>query len=138
MEDNTMTKRETVMNALEAMGYKPQVDNDGDIYLYYQLKAIYVLETQQEDSDYLAVVLPMFYEMKEGEEVKTLAACNKATRELRQIKVFVDRTLKDVTASCEFYYCDEQCLRSQLERSLDYLGKIRTVFKNYMTEFDEE
>lgn len=127
-----------VINALESLGHKPQVDDDGDVFMYYQLKALYVLETRHEDTNYVAVTLPMFYEISEGDEVRILAVCNKVTRDIRQIKVYVDRTLKDVTASCEFYYCDEQCLRSQLKRSLDFLGKIRTVFKKALTEFEEE
>lgn len=47
----------------------------------------------------MLVMLPQFYEMDEGEEIKTLAVCNKLTRNVKLAKLFVDKNLKDVTAS---------------------------------------
>ena len=47
----------------------------------------------------MLVMLPQFYEMDEGEEIKTLAVCNKLTRDVKLAKLFVDKNLKDVTAS---------------------------------------
>ena len=132
-----MAKRELVVNALEAMGYKPQIDDDGDVYLHYQMKVVYVLGTQQEESKYLVVMLPQFCEIKQGEEIKTLTVCNKLTRDVTLAKVFIDKTLKSVTASCEFYYCDEECLYSQFEHSLDIIAQIRSVFYKAMREIEE-
>lgn len=132
-----MAKRELVVNALEAMGYKPQIDDDGDVYLHYQMKVVYVLGTQQEESKYLVVMLHQFCEIKQGEEIKTLTVCNKLTRDLTLAKVYIDKNLQDVTSCCEIYYCDEECLTSQLERSLAILGQIRSVFAKAMSEFDE-
>lgn len=132
-----MTKRELVISVLETMGYKPTVDNDGDVMLRYQMKTVYVLGTQQEESTYLVVMLPQFYEMNDGEEIKTLTVCNKLTRDVMLAKLYIDKTLKDVTASCEFYYCDEECLCSQLEHALDIIGQVRSTFHKAMREFDE-
>lgn len=125
------------MSALEAMGYRPTTDNDGDVMLRYQMKTIYVLGTQLEESKCLVVLLPQFYEMDEGEEIKTLTVCNKLTRDLTMAKLYIDKTLKDVTACCELFYCDEECLRSQLERSLEIIGQVRSEFYKAMREFDE-
>lgn len=119
------------------MGYKPKVDDDGDIVFCCQMKTIYVLGTQQEESKYLLVMLPQFYDMNEGEEIKTLTVCNKLTRDVTLAKVFIDKTLKSVTASCEFYYCDEECLYSQFEHSLDIIAQIRSVFYKAMREIEE-
>lgn len=58
------------------------------------MKTIYVLGTQQEESKYLVVMLPQFYDMNEGEEIKTLTVCNKLTRDVTLAKVFIDKTLK--------------------------------------------
>lgn len=132
-----MTKRELVTSVLESMGYKPTVDDDGDVMLRYQMKTIYVLGTQQDDSQYLVVMLPQFYEIEEGEEIKTLTVCNKLTRDVTLAKLYIDRNLKDVTASCEFYYCDEECLSSQIEHAMDIIGRVRSTFHRAMREFDE-
>ena len=132
-----MNKRELVKNVLEVMGYKPMVDDDGDIAFHYQMKTIYVLGTQQEESKYLVVMLPQFHEIHEGEEIKTLTVCNKLTRDVTLAKVFIDKTLKDVTACCEFYFCDEECLDTQLKHSLEILGQIRSVFYKALEELDD-
>lgn len=31
-----MTKKDLVVKALESMGYKPKIDNDGDVMFHYQ------------------------------------------------------------------------------------------------------
>lgn len=124
-----MTKRELVINMLEFMGYKPKVDNDGDVMFRFQLKTLYVLGTQEEESNYLLVMLPQLYEMDDGEEIKTLTVCNKLTRDIKLAKVYVDSTFKNVSASCEFYYCNsDDCLQSQFEYSLNILSQIRSAF----------
>lgn len=124
-----MTKRELVINMLESMGYKPKVDNDGDVMFRFQLKTLYVLGTQEEESNYLLIMLPQLYEMDDGEEIKTLTVCNKLTRDIKLAKVYVDSTFKNVSASCEFYYCNsDDCLQSQFEHSLNILSQIRSTF----------
>lgn len=132
-----MNKRDLVKLTLEVMGYKPMIDDDGDIVLRYQMKTIYVLGTQQEDTEYLVVMLPQFYEMHDGEEIKTLTVCNKLTRDVTLAKVFIDKTLKDVTACCEFYYCDEDCLEAQLKHSFEIIGQIRSIFYKTMGEMND-
>ena len=53
-----MTKKELIMSTLEEkMGYCPEVDEDGDIRVAYQLKTIYVM-TGDEDEQYVSVMLP--------------------------------------------------------------------------------
>lgn len=52
-----MTKKEQIMATLEKMGYRPELDNDGDILLRYQMKSIFVL-TGDEDDSYVSVMLP--------------------------------------------------------------------------------
>ena len=98
-----MTKTELVLKALEDMGYKPEVDEDGDISFYYQMKNIMVIIGEEEEP-YLAFLLPQFNEVDEGEETLSLFACNKVTRQIKLAKVYIDPTLRNVTASCEFYY----------------------------------
>ena len=36
-----MTKKEMVMEAIESLGYKPYIDDDGDICVRFQMKNIY-------------------------------------------------------------------------------------------------
>jgi len=129
-----MTKKELIMSTLEEkMGYCPEVDEDGDIMVAYQLKTIYVM-TGDEGEQYVSVMLPQFHEIEDGKETLALAVCNKMTRELKFAKVYVDQTFKHVTATCEFFYSGKKSLTQNLEKSLELLGVVRTVFRNDMEE----
>lgn len=128
-----MTKKEFILSTIEKMGYAPEVDSDGDIEFVYQMKTLYVM-IGKDDEQYVSVVFPHFYEMDEEEDTKALVACNKVTRELKMVKVFVEPTFQSVSAACEFYYINEEALEQNIEHSLQLLGMIRTVFKNYMDD----
>jgi hypothetical protein len=134
---NKKDKKELILKTLEKMGYSPEVDNDGDIMLHYQMKTIYVL-TGDEEEPYISMMLPQFHEVEEGQETLVLAVCNKMTRELKLAKVYIDQTFKNVTATCEFYYANEESLEQNLRNSLKMLGVVRTVFRNNMAELADE
>lgn len=135
--NNDMNKKELILKTLEKMGHNPEVDNDGDIMLHYQMKTIYVL-TGDEEEPYISMMLPQFHEVEEGQETLVLAVCNKMTRELKFAKVYIDQTFKNVTATCEFYYANEESLEQNLRNSLQMLGVVRTVFRNDMAELADE
>jgi len=130
-------KKEMILQVLEKMGFKPEIDNDGDIQLRYQMKTIFVL-IGNEDEQYISVMLPQFHEIADGEETLVLAVCNKMTRELKLAKVYVDQTFKNVSATCEFFYSNEEALEQCLALSLELLGVVRSVFRKNKTELSEE
>ena len=131
-----MTKQEMVVSVLQSLGLKPKIDDEGDVFVRYQMKTFYVMGTNSDDEDYLVVVCPQMYEIDEGEETKVLAACNKTTREIKLAKVYIDQSLKNVSASCEFYYNDEESLKVCLDKAIDILGMIRISFIKAMRSFD--
>ena len=135
--NNDMNKKELILKALEKMGYNPELDSDGDIMLHYQMKTIYVM-TSDDEEPYISMMLPQFQEIEDGKETLVLAVCNKMTRELKLAKVYVDQTFKSVTATCEFYYANEEALEQNLRNSLQMLGVVRTVFRNDMAELSDE
>ena len=49
-----MNKKELIIQTLEKMGYKPEIDGDGDIMVRYQMKSIFVFVGDEDDS-YIAV-----------------------------------------------------------------------------------
>ena len=127
-ENVIMKKKELILATLEKMGYSPELDNDGDIRLLYQMKTIYVM-TGDEEEPYISMMLPQFHEIEDGQETMVLAVCNKLTRELKLAKVYVDQTFKNVTATCEFFYANNEALEQNLRNSLQMLGVVRTVFR---------
>lgn len=128
-----MNKKEMILSILEEKGYKPEIDNDGDVFIRYQMKTVFVIVGNADDN-YVAVLLPQFHEIAEGEESIVLATCNKMTRELKLVKVFIDQTFQNVSASCEFYYSDEKSLEERINHSLELLGVIRSEFRKNKTE----
>jgi len=131
-----MNKQDMVVPALEALGYKPQTDNDGDLLIRYEMKSFFVMGTQSEDN-FLSVRFPQFYEFEEREVTKVLAACNKVTRDIKLAKVYIDQTFKNVTASCEFFYNDEESMKVCLKKSLEILGLVRSGFVKTIRTFGE-
>ena len=131
-----MTKQEKVISILQSLGFKPQIDEEGDIFIRYQMKTFYVMNANSDDEDYLIVVYPQMYEIDEGEETIVLAACNKMTREIKLAKLYIDQTLKNVSASCEFYYNSEESLKTCLDKAIEILGMVRPAFIKTMRSFD--
>ena len=136
-ENVIMKKKELILATLEKMGYSPELDNDGDIRFLYQMKTIYVM-TGDEEEPYISMMLPQFHEIEDGQETMVLAVCNKLTRELKLAKVYVDQTFKSVTATCEFFYANNEALEQNLRNSLQMLGVVRTVFRKDLAELSED
>lgn len=128
-----MTKKDMIVEAIESLGYKPNVDEDGDICLRYQLKNIYFIVGEEEDR-YISVILPRFSEIDEGEETLVLATCNKVSRDMKIAKIYVERDLKTVSASYEFYYTDMESLKDNVEHSLNILSVVRSSYFSARTE----
>lgn len=131
-----MTKKEMIVEAIKDFGYKPVMDDEGDIYVRYQMKSIYFMAGQDEEP-YVAAILPQFADVDEGEETLTLAVCNKVTREVKLAKVYIDQTLKSVSASCEFFYTDMESLKANVGHSLHILGMVRSTFIKTKAEFND-
>lgn len=128
-----MNKKEMIISILEKKGYKPETDNDGDVFIRYQMKTIFVI-VGNADNNYVVVLFPQFHEIVDGEEPIVLATCNMMTRDLKLVKVYVDQTFQTVSASCEFYYSGEESLEECIDHSLELLGVIRSEFRKNKTE----
>ena len=123
-----MNKKEMIVKVLEEMGFRPYVDEDGDVGFRFQLKTIFVLNSN-ESENYLVLNMPQFYEIEDGDEAIALTACNKVTRELKLIKVYVDQNFKTISANSEFLYADEDSLMKNIEYSLEILSVVRRLYR---------
>ena len=123
-----MNKKEQLMSMLQGMGYTPEYDEDGDIRMVYQMKHVCFLLQEDDEENYLSVMLPQFADVEEGEVSLSLAVCNKMTRELKLAKVYVDHTFKAVTGVCEFFYANEESLEYSIRMSLRTIGVLRSLY----------
>lgn len=132
-----MTKKELIIKVLESLGLKPQEDGDGDLEFFYQMKKIFAI-VGEESEQYLVLIMPQFSGIEDGEEHIALATCNKITRELKLVKVYVEQTFKNVSANSEFCYTDEESMKNSIENSLRILGVVRTLYRNTKKDFIEQ
>ena len=49
-------------------------------------------------------------------------------------KVYIDQTLKSVTAGCEFFYTDMENLKNNVEHVLNILGMVRSTYHKAKAE----
>lgn len=84
--------------------------------------------TGDDEEPFISALFPQFADIEEGEEALTLAVCNKLSREIKLTKVYIDRTLKSVSANCEFFYIDEESLKVNVGHVLRILGMIRNTY----------
>ena len=83
---------------------------------------------EDDEDNYLSVMLPQFIDIEEGEESLALAICNKMTRELKLAKIYVDQSFKTVTGTCEFFYANDEALEYSIRRSLRMIGLLRSQY----------
>ncbi|MCI6460777.1 MAG: hypothetical protein MSA35_05360, partial [Prevotella sp.] len=57
------------------------------------------------------------------------------SREVKLAKVYIDQTLNNVSACCEFFYTDMESLRNNVEHVLNILGMVRSAYHKSKTEF---
>lgn len=132
-----MGKRELIRTILEKKGFSPEIDKDGDLKFFYQLKLLYVI-AGQEDEKYVSIMYHRIHEVEEGQESLYLALCNKMTRDFKMIKLFLDPSYENVTATCEFFYLNEDDLVHSLDRALEMLSVVRSLFKTELAELSKE
>ena len=113
-----MSKREHLKFVLEGMGFRPSYDDEGDIRMRYQMKEMFFLLNEEDEDNYLCIIFPHFIDIEEGEESMALAICNKMTRELKLAKAYVEASFKTVSATCEFYYANDEALEYSIRKSL--------------------
>lgn len=130
-----MTKLEMIAEAIKSLGYKSIQQEEDCILMRFQMKTLQ-FSTTDNDSQCVRVSFPRFEEVKEGEEALMLAACNKITRDLAVVKVYIDSTFTGVTASCDFYYDNMESLKYNIGQSLEILGTIRSQFNPVKAELE--
>lgn len=135
-----MNKKETVCSILRDMGFVPDFQ-DGIIRFKYEMKNIVVFNCDdsedpeaQEEDNYMSVVFPCFYDLAEDEIEEAFIVCNKANRELRQIKTCVSPDLKDISSTFEFWFNDEEDIRNGISNSLRMFSCVRPfVYHEFST-----
>ena len=118
------------------MGYEPELDSDQDIRLCMEMKELYFFIPDEEEECYVNIVLPQFTGIKEGKEILALATCNIMTRDMKLLKVYVEKNHESVSASCEFIYTDEDSLKQNIVCSMEVMSIVKTLYRRKCAELE--
>lgn len=132
-----MEKKEHIMSILQEMGFAPRYDDDGDIHIMYQMKNIFFMIHEDDDDNFLSILLPQFASVDEGEESLALATCNKMTRDLKFTKTFVEPTFKNISSTCEFFYVGDEDLKNSIEKALLTFSVIRREYMRFKKDLTD-
>ena len=124
------------MKVLKDMGYEPELDSDQDIRLCMEMKEFYFFMQDEEEECYVNIVLPQFTGIKEGKEILALATCNIMTRDMKLLKVYVEKNHESVSASCDFIYTDEDSLKQNIVCSMEVMSIVKTLYRRKCAELE--
>ena len=128
--------KKLVMKVLKDMGYEPELDSDRDIRFCLEMKNFYSFMPDDEEECYVNIVLPQFARIQEGQEILALAASNVMTRDMKFLKVYVERNHESVSASCEFIYTDEESLKQNIMTCMEVMSVVKTLYKRKCAELE--
>lgn len=128
--------KQLVMKVLKDMGYEPELDSDQDIRLCMEMKELYFFMPDEEEECYVNIVLPQFTGIKEGKEILALATCNIMTRDMKLLKVYVEKNHESVSASCEFIYTDEDSIKQNIVCSMEVMSIVKTLYRRKCAELE--
>ena len=127
------TLQNVCMEFLQEEGYRPSIDDDGDIMFKSQGFTLFI-RTYNDDDVYLKVMLPGFWSIESDQErEKVYYVANKVASEYKVAKVNV---IKDNTyASCEiFISADDPQIKRIVGRLINILLGVRSDFAQYMNQ----
>ena len=128
--------KQLVMKVLKDMGYEPELDSDQDSRLCMERKEFYFFMPDEEEECYVNIVLPQFTGIKEGKEILALATCNIMTRDMKLLKVYVEKNHESVSASCDFIYTDEDSLKQNIVCSMEVMSIVKTLYRRKCAELE--
>lgn len=128
--------KQLVMKVLKDMGYEPELDSDQDIRLCMEMKELYFFMPDEEEERYVNIVLTQLTGIKEGKEILALATCNIMTRDMKLLKVYVEKNHESVSASCEFIYTDEDSLKQNIVSSIEVMSIVKTLYRRKYAELE--
>lgn len=138
-----MEKINLVYNILRNKGLNPVIEDDS-IFVKYEMKSLLINVIEDDSNEnsemgtYANVLFPGYYDLSEGEVPEVLLVCNKANRDLRQIKTFVAEDLTHVTSSFEFWFQNEDELENNLSHAFLMISHIRRWFYWELNKIREE
>lgn len=117
--------REDIKAWLASEGFQPE-DRDFGVFFRYQMSNVYIEYDEEDDKQFLRVILPCIYEMDENNAFEVLTAANVVDRDRKVIKCFV--VDEDVHVAAELLIDDTPVLGDIIPRALGMVMGGRECF----------
>lgn len=119
--------RDLHVEFLAEQGFRPKVDDEGDIHFRYEGRHHFIMETQ--DEQYFHLLFPNFFPLANETEVAEAAvAASIASRATKVAKVYLNPALDNVTASVELLVGDPADVHAHILRCLGIIGTATGTF----------
>lgn len=123
--------RDLHVEFLTEQGFRPKVDDEGDIHFRYEGRHHFIMETQEDT--YFHLLFPNFFPLSSEVEIQEAAlAASAASRVTKVAKVYLNPALDNVSASVELLVAEPTDVHDQLLRCLGILGTATGKFLEEM------
>lgn len=130
MSDNENQRREKIQRWLEAEGFRPRLDDDGDLLFDFE-GGHYCILSRSSDAEFVHLIYPNFWSIESEEErVRAIQAAHDATRDTKVAKIYVHGDA--VHAAVETFHMDVGGFNQTLMRSLSAIRTARGKFTSAM------
>lgn len=129
-------------NWLSEEGYRPYIDEDGDVSFKAQGYYFYI-SVHESDPNYLQLVMPGIktIDMDADDAIVAtycaLAACNEMTRDKKLVKAYMTDSGK-VSLTCETYLDDNPLVGDYLETAIDFIIRVNGQWRESYNELMED
>ncbi len=124
-------RRAVYLEWLTAEGYRPEIDEDGDVRFKSEGFLMFVMSST--DPTYLQLLLPNFWSIDDASErAAAHVSANEVNRNLKVAKVFQNEAADDVSATVEMFVSDPREAIPHLARCLRVLATAVAMFRRGM------
>jgi hypothetical protein len=124
--------RDLHVEFLAEQGFRPKVDDEGDIHFRYEGRHHFIMESQ--DAQYFHLLFPNFFPLANETEVEEAAlAASAASRATKVAKVYLNPAQDNVSASVELLVAEPADVHPHLLRCLGIIGTATGKFLEEMS-----
>ncbi|MFH2123992.1 MAG: hypothetical protein ABIJ50_10985 [Pseudomonadota bacterium] len=128
-------KPEKIQEFLEEEGFRPKIDDDGDIMFKYEGKT-YIIQFDEDDALFIRLMLPNFWELdSDSEKAQATKISLEITRQVKVAKVF---SVEDrMWSSAELFLPNEESIKPIFNKIMAVVSGAAVLFARKMHDLRE-